>query len=168
MNDLALKDDSGNLLNLSEDGEGLFKEYLQGKYVEAAQQALDNGIDLGNQAWLTISGGRVIYADLGLYARTVKRIKGTPAFDAFDLGTGENQEFGSPVTDKRHFTWYSLQQSGALPLPKQAEEKAEDERFALASRGNGWSCAKRRSPGKKPRKPCPWHSIWRTAKLSGC
>lgn len=134
LNDLALKDDSGNLLNLSEDGEGLFKEYLQGKYVEAAQQALDNGIDLGNQAWLTISGGRVIYADLGLYARTVKRIKGTPAFDAFDLGTGENQEFGSPVTDKRHFTWYSLQQSGALPLPKQAEEKAEDERFALAWR----------------------------------
>ncbi|MGI6263288.1 MAG: subtype B tannase [Succiniclasticum sp.] len=134
LNDLALQDDNGNILNLTEDGEGLFKEYIQGKYIEAAQKALDAGTDLGSPAWLTISGGQVVYADLAKYAQTVKRIKGTPAFDAFDLSTGENQEFGDAETDKRHFTWFSLQESGALNLPDPEEEKAADERFAIAWR----------------------------------
>ncbi|XOQ53005.1 MAG: hypothetical protein ACFWT7_06465 [Succiniclasticum sp.] len=134
LNDLALQDDKGNILNLTEDGEGLFKEYIQGKYIEAAQKALDAGTDLGNPAWLTVSDGKVVYADLAKYAQTVKRIKGTPAFDAFDLSTGENQEFGDAETDKRHFTWFSLQESGALNLPDPEEEKAADERFAIAWR----------------------------------
>ncbi|GAA5699969.1 MULTISPECIES: subtype B tannase [Streptomyces] len=36
------------------------------------------------------------------------RKKDTPAFDAFDLSAGENNEFGTGTTQARHFTLYSL------------------------------------------------------------
>ncbi|MGW7252740.1 subtype B tannase [Streptomyces sp. NPDC054834] len=36
------------------------------------------------------------------------RKKTTPAFDAFDLSTGENNEFGKGTTETRHFTAYGL------------------------------------------------------------
>jgi hypothetical protein len=37
------------------------------------------------------------------------RKKTTPAFDAFDLSTGENNLFGTGTTESRHFTAYSLE-----------------------------------------------------------
>lgn len=36
------------------------------------------------------------------------RKKDTPAFDAFDLSAGDNNEFGTGTTQARHFTLYSL------------------------------------------------------------
>lgn len=36
------------------------------------------------------------------------RKKSAPAFDAFDLSAGENNEFGAGTTQSRHFTEYSL------------------------------------------------------------
>ncbi|MGW1626246.1 hypothetical protein ACWCQR_46295, partial [Streptomyces sp. NPDC002172] len=36
------------------------------------------------------------------------RGKDAPAFDAFDLSAGENNEFGVDTTEARHFTDYSL------------------------------------------------------------
>ena len=114
LNDLNLKDEKGNVLNVAADGTGLFKEYIEGKYIEAAQTALDNG---------TVK-----------YANAVKRLKSVPAFDSFDLSSGENSEFGDAETDRRHFTWYSLVESGELNLPDPETEKAEDEKAALAWR----------------------------------
>lgn len=134
LNDLNLKDEKGNALNVAADGTGLFKEYIEGKYIEAAQTALDNGTSLGSPAWLTVSGGKVIFMDTVKYANAVKRLKSVPAFDSFDLSSGENSEFGDAETDRRHFTWYSLVESGELNLPDPETEKAEDEKAALAWR----------------------------------
>lgn len=134
LNDLNLKDGKGNILNVATDGSGLFKEYIEGKYIEAAQAALDNGTRLGNPDWLTVSGGKVVFMDTVKYANAVKRLKSVPAFDSFDLSSGENSEFGDAETDRRHFTWYSLVESGELNLPDPDMEKAEDEKAALAWR----------------------------------
>ena len=72
----------------------------------SAQKALDSGIDLSSKSWLTIQDGKVVDMDLAGYARDVNRLKAAPAFDALDLSSGENQEFGTASIDKQHFTAY--------------------------------------------------------------
>ena len=85
-----------------------FTGYIEGLYVQAAQEAILSGTDVG-ASWLTVSGNTVISADLTKYAESFPaRQKSVPAFDKFDLSSPENSEFGY-----KHFTEYSSEHSTA-------------------------------------------------------
>lgn len=114
INGLRLVDKDGKALTLDENGQGSFAEYIKSIYLESAQKALDQGKDLSSKSWLTIKDGKVVDVDLGGYARDVTRLKAAPAFDALDLSSGENQEFGTASIDKQHFTTYGETHSEAL------------------------------------------------------
>ena len=106
INGLHLVDKDGKALTLDENGQGSFADYIKSVYMASAQKALDGGTDLSSKSWLTIQDGKVIDMDLAGYARDVTRLKAAPAFDALDLSSGENQEFGTASIDKQHFTAY--------------------------------------------------------------
>ncbi len=108
VNSLNLKDQNGRALTLNEDGTGTFADYIKSIYAESAQTALDAGEDLSDLDWLTIEDGNVKDVDLGKYAAWATRLKAAPAFDKFDLSSGENDEFGTTDNTPRHFTGFSL------------------------------------------------------------
>lgn len=113
INELELKDEKGRLLYLDEDGTGPFADYIAGLYEASAQKAVYSGKKLNDLTWLKVRFGNVYDVDLMKYAETVGRLKGTPAFDAFDLSSGENQEFGTAKKDKLHFTGFSAHHNTA-------------------------------------------------------
>ena len=125
LNSLWLKDSLGNnRVNLSPDGNGLFREYIESLYLESAQDAIDTGnTKVLKTPWLTFSDGMAVHMDFSKYVKAVKRIKGIPAFDAFDMSTGENNEFGTYDIANRHFTRYSLEHSQFVTVPNSEEEK---------------------------------------------
>ena len=69
---------------------------------------------LAENSWMTWAGNTAsfTFAD---YLAHVGRMKGLPAFDAFDLSAAENSLFGNETTDARHFTNFSLRQAGGNP-----------------------------------------------------
>lgn len=113
VNSLKLKDETGRLMKLDADGNGGFRQYMERKLMQSAQQALDNGTDLSGQPWLQVEGGKVRAADFHAYARFVGRQKTAPAFDAVDLSSGENNLFGDALVDRKHFTNFSAAHSTA-------------------------------------------------------
>ena len=123
LNSLNLRDSIGNRLNLSPDGSGIFREYIESLYLEAAQNALDSGESLKNIPWLTINQGSAVHMDFPEYVKTVKRLKGIPAFAAFDPSTGENNEFGTSEIPNRHFTRFALEHSNFTAVPTLEEEE---------------------------------------------
>ncbi len=125
LNDLNLRDSLGNRLNLAPDGYGLFREYIESLYLEAAQNAIDTGEDVSKTSWLTVSDGTAVHMDFDKYVATVKRLKGVPAFDAFDMTSGENNEFGTYDIPNKHFTRYALEHSQLVTVPKEEEEEKE-------------------------------------------
>lgn len=137
LNALNLRDSLGNRLNLSPDGNGLFREYIASLYLASAQDAIDTGEDIKDTPWITVSDKTAVYMDFGKYLATVKRLKTVPAFDAFDMSTGENNEFGTYSIANRHFTRYGLEHSSLVTVPKQeteeAAQKAKAEALRLAS-----------------------------------
>ncbi|MBQ9572706.1 MAG: hypothetical protein IJR22_04860 [Acidaminococcaceae bacterium] len=137
LNALNLRDSLGNRMNLSPDGNGLFREYIGSLYLASAQDAIDTGEDIKGTPWLTISDKTAVYVDFDKYLATVKRLKGVPAFDAFDMSTGENNEFGTYSIANKHFTRYGLEHSNLVKIPKQetedAAKKAKAEALRLAS-----------------------------------
>ncbi|MET7567109.1 subtype B tannase [Streptomyces sp. NPDC005492] len=56
--------------------------------------------------FITWSGGRATFTWADFLTHVGARKKDTPAFDAFDLSAGENNEFGAGTTLARHFTAY--------------------------------------------------------------
>lgn len=134
LNSLNLRDSLGGRLNLSPGGDGIFREYIESLYLSSAQEALDTGEDLSRIDWLTLSEGQAVHMDFAKYRRSLKHLKGIPAFDAFDLSSAENHEFGSAETDRRHFTLFSLGNSGSVALPDPEEEKAKQEKKAALYR----------------------------------
>ena len=131
LNDLHLRDSLGNRLNLSPEGDGLFREYIASLYLESAQDAIDTGEDIRNTPWLTISENTAVHMDFDKYIAAVKRLKGVPAFDAFDMSTGENNEFGTCDIAAKHFTRYGLEHSSAVKVPSlKAEESLRLEKAA--------------------------------------
>ncbi|WP_303105616.1 subtype B tannase [uncultured Mitsuokella sp.] len=108
INSLNLKDADGRELTLEKDGTGSFADYIKSIYAASAQTALDAGEDLSDLDWLTIEDGKVVDVDLTKYAPWATRLKATPAFDKFDLSSGENDEFGTEANEPRHFTGFSL------------------------------------------------------------
>ena len=137
LNGLNLRDSLGNRMNLAQDGDGLFREYIESLYLASAQDAIDTGEDIKATPWLTVSDGTAVHMDFDKYVATVKRLKGVPAFDAFDMSTGENNEFGTYDVANRHFTRYGLEHSSVVTVPKQeaetAAQKEKAEKYRNAS-----------------------------------
>lgn len=104
INSLNLKNKSGALLFLDAGGNGNFKELVKTYIIASAQKELDKGTDLSKFKFLTIKNKKVTQVDFNGYISYLERQKTPPAFDALDLSTAENMLFGSPKTDKRHFT----------------------------------------------------------------
>ncbi|MBQ3455034.1 MAG: hypothetical protein IJG36_01235 [Synergistaceae bacterium] len=103
---------------LDENGNGTFREYIEGLYVSAAQKALDAGENVMGLGWLTVEGGKVTGVDLGKYAVWATRMKAAPAFDSLNMKSYENNEFGD-----KHFTEYSFRHSTAEnPVMADAEK----------------------------------------------
>ncbi|MFJ1974415.1 subtype B tannase [Streptomyces sp. NPDC087903] len=92
-----------------------YDEYLVKQYLEpsattylAALSASDRATYLAANTFITWSGGKATFSWADFLTHVGARKKSTPAFDAFDLSAGENNEFGKATTVSRHFTAYSL------------------------------------------------------------
>ena len=127
LNALILRDSLGNHLNLTPDGQGLFREYIESLYLASAQNAIDTGEKISDIPWLTIHDNTAVHMDSDKYAATVKRLKGIPAFDAFDMSTGENNVFGTYDISNKHFTRYALEHSNTVNASSQKQEEALQE-----------------------------------------
>ena len=110
LNSLKLKDANGQVLSLDANGNGSFKDYLSAHIRESAQKALSQGVDLSTYPWIKIEKETVKSVDFDAYAKAVMRMKTPPAFDAFDLSSGENELFGTATVKAQHFTNYSAKQ----------------------------------------------------------
>lgn len=64
---------------------------------------------LAAHPFITWSAGRATFTWDDFLTHVGARKKDTPAFDAFDLSAGENNEFGAGTTESRHFTAYGAQ-----------------------------------------------------------
>ncbi len=120
VNSLHLTDPEGKALTLNEDGEGSFKEYVQSFIRQSAQREYDTrwteenqkglyveGSEIEDQTYLTFQDGTLTDLDWDAFVEKITRMKNAPAFDALDLGSPENDEFGSEEIKARHFTAYS-------------------------------------------------------------
>lgn len=111
VNSLQLKDKNGNLLTLDESGNGNFKDLVKSYVIASANKAIAGGTDLSKDTWLTIQNSKVTDLDWNAYIRYMQRQKTPPAFDALDLSTAENNEFGTASVNNQHFTDYGEQNS---------------------------------------------------------
>ncbi|MET9565926.1 subtype B tannase [Streptomyces tauricus] len=68
---------------------------------------------LAANTFITWSGGRAAFSWTDFLTHVGARKKDAPAFDAFDLSSGENNLFGTGTTKARHFTLYSLRHEGS-------------------------------------------------------
>lgn len=108
VNSLGLRAPDGTALTLDADGNGPFKAYVMQFVIASAQKALDQGTDLSQTSWLTVADGKVTAIDFDKYVHAILRMKTPPAFDALDLSTGENNEFGTATVDNQHFTAFGM------------------------------------------------------------
>jgi len=126
LNSLHLRDRNGNELTLDENGEGSFKAYVGGCILASAQRELDThdsavrlaglavpGSEVERQPGLSVADGKVTALDWNRFVKTVTRMKSTPAFDALDLKSPENEEFGTETCPAKHFTVFSTERSKA-------------------------------------------------------
>ncbi len=124
LNSLGLRDRDGTPLTLDADGTGRFLEAVQAHVMRAAQAELDThhtaeqlaalqvpGSEIQRQEYLTIRNGKVTAIDWDGYVTKLTRMKSAPAFDALDLSSPENEEFGTASIAARHFTDFSVSRS---------------------------------------------------------
>ncbi|MEV0475213.1 subtype B tannase [Streptomyces prunicolor] len=88
-------------------------EYMVEQYLEpsattylAALSDSARATYLKANTFITWSGGKATFTWADFLTHVGARKKDTPAFDAFDLSAGENNEFGTGTTLARHFTAY--------------------------------------------------------------
>jgi hypothetical protein len=74
----------------------------------AALPAADRAAYLAENAFITYAEGKASFSWPDFLVHVGARKKSAPAFDAFDLTTGENNLFGLGTTQARHFTLPSL------------------------------------------------------------
>ncbi|MCG7210549.1 subtype B tannase [Streptomyces arenae] len=86
----------------------LVEQYLQPSATAylAALSDSDRETYLASNTFITWSGGKATFTWADFLTHVGARKKDTPAFDAFDLSAGENNEFGAGTTASRHFTAY--------------------------------------------------------------
>ncbi|WP_290868859.1 subtype B tannase, partial [Aquabacterium sp.] len=111
VNQLGLRAPDGTPLTLEADGQGRLRDHITALLKAAAQRALDGGEDLAGAHWLTIQNGQIQALDFDAHVRAAGRMKSLPGFDGLALETGENQLFGSSMTDNRHFTDFAFRRS---------------------------------------------------------
>ncbi|SMQ17065.1 hypothetical protein SAMN06272771_3447 [Streptomyces sp. Ag82_O1-12] len=88
----------------------LLRQYMQPSataHLKALSES-DRASYLAENTFITWRNGRATFTWSGFLDHVGARKKTTPAFDAFDLSTGENNLFGTGTTEKRHFTAYGL------------------------------------------------------------
>lgn len=111
VNSLKLRDGKGSPLTLDSLGKGPFLNYVKSFVIASAKGAQAGGADLNKFPWLEVSGGKITGVNFPAYVRAMQRQKTPPAFDALDISSDENQEFGTSKTDALHFTDFSLRES---------------------------------------------------------
>ncbi|MCD8379559.1 MAG: alpha/beta hydrolase [Lachnospiraceae bacterium] len=124
VNSLNLKSPEGESLTLNADSTGSFAEYVKSCVIQSAQKELDThdsqlhraqvmteGSQIEDQDYLTIKDGKVVDLDWNRFVEKITRMKTTPAFDALDLRSPENEEFGTEDIEGKHFTAFSLAHS---------------------------------------------------------
>ena len=87
-----------------------FLEPAATTYLAALSEA-DRTSYLATNPWITWANGQATFTWADFLAHLGTRSKSAPAFDAFDLSTAENIEFGDATTNARHFTDYSLRKA---------------------------------------------------------
>ncbi|MFI1035827.1 subtype B tannase [Streptomyces sp. NPDC020951] len=87
----------------------LLTTYLQASATKYLTDLSDSEREtyLAKNTFITWSGGKATFTWEDYLTHVGARKKTTPAFDAFDLSAGENNEFGTGTTESRHFTAYS-------------------------------------------------------------
>ncbi|MFK4098769.1 subtype B tannase [Streptomyces sp. NPDC019531] len=92
-----------------------YDDYLVTQYLEpsattylAALSDSDRETYLAANTFITWKNGKAGFTWADFLTHVGARKKTTPAFDAFDLSAGENNEFGVGTTKARHFTAYGL------------------------------------------------------------
>ena len=122
LNRLALKDSEGASLTLDADGNGSFRDYIkrkliasfvkeQEKYDSAKRKISVPESELDEQTYFTREKGAPVDMDWQGFVHTITRMKATPAFDALDLCSPENDEFGTDHVLSKHFTAFSQRYS---------------------------------------------------------
>ena len=86
------------------------KEYL------ASLSEVETAAYVASNPWIGWDGNSVTF-EWADYVSYVGRSKSLPAYDAFDLSTPECRLFGDVDTDARHFTEFSLRQTGQVDTP---------------------------------------------------
>ncbi|MFE7746749.1 subtype B tannase [Nocardia sp. NPDC057455] len=101
---------------------GNYGSYLVRTYLAPAATAYltalpdaDRSSYLADNTWITWAGDRAEFAWPDFLAHVGARKKGVPAFDAFDLSSAENNEFGGGTVEARHFTLFSLRHATGDP-----------------------------------------------------
>ena len=107
LNKLNLKSSTGTPLTIDDEGNGTFKDYIKSFVIKSAQKELDKGTNLSHLEWITIVNNEIIDLDFDKYIKFRTRMKDTPAFDNISMGTPENELFGTPEIQYRHFTEFS-------------------------------------------------------------
>ncbi|MEU1960849.1 subtype B tannase [Nocardia sp. NPDC019304] len=107
---LNLRGRDGSALTADNYGEHLLRTYLQPSATEYLKALPDSDRDsyLAANPWLRFDNGTATFTWADYLTHVGARKKNVPAFDAFDLSSGENNEFGNGTTKARHFTLYSL------------------------------------------------------------
>jgi hypothetical protein len=124
LNSLHLTAPDGTGLTLDESGEGSFLDYVSSFVKKSAQKELDThdsatrltslavkGSEVETQSWLRIENGCVKSMDWNGFIKAITRMKAAPAFDALDLKSPENEEFGTEEVDAKHFAVFSQENS---------------------------------------------------------
>lgn len=120
VNSLKLTAPDGMALRLDADGKGSFLDYVCSQLLRSAQRELDTHDSADRLGWLSMPASRVeeqksltvenkkaVSIDWETYVQTITRMKATPAFDALDLRSPENEEFGTETVDAKHFTEFA-------------------------------------------------------------
>ncbi|XUL90200.1 subtype B tannase [Streptomyces galilaeus] len=95
-------------LNARNLDEYMVEQYLQPSATTYLAALSDSAREtyLKANTFITWSGGKATFTWADFLTHVGARKKDTPAFDAFDLSAGENNEFGAGTTLARHFTSY--------------------------------------------------------------
>lgn len=111
LNKLNLISSNDTLLTIDSEGNGTFKDYIKSFVIKSAQKELNKGKNLSYLKWITIVNNEVTDVDFDKFIKFRTRMKDTPAFDNISMGTPENELFGTPEIQYRHFTEFSKNHS---------------------------------------------------------
>lgn len=124
VNSLQLHNEDNDLLQLDAEGNGSFKEYIKQKVMESAQKEMEThnsqknlsklavvGSDVDQQEYFVKQEQHIVDMDWDVFVKKITRMKTAPSFDALDLGSPENEEFGTETIKAKHFTEFSQNNS---------------------------------------------------------